>query len=206
MVEYKQGNLSAEKLQVLKLNMTRGGALIISLLEVYGIPGYELTKLEIQKLAYFLQEAGEVLKLPYQKHLYGPYADNLNQVLKHIEGHYIRGYGDGTGRAGIYVLPEGKTAAEAFLATQPEAQERLERVSKLIYAFETPYGMELLATVHWVATKHPNPAKTCEDAIDLVYEWNPRKQKLFKLEHIRKAWQRLDQQNWLAPHSTDIVK
>lgn len=190
----------AEAMQVAtqKPNMTRGRALIIQLIEVYGIPGYELTKLEIQKLAYFLQETGEILKLPYQKHLYGPYADNLNHVLKHIEGHYIRGYGDGTGRAAIYILPEGRKAAEAFLATDLEAQARLERVSKLIYGFETPYGMELLATVHWVATKHPNPAKDSEEAIALVYEWSDRKHQLFKPEHIRKAWQRLSQQNWLT--------
>ncbi|MEH2468439.1 hypothetical protein [Nostoc sp.] len=178
-------------------NMTRGRAIIIRLLEVYGIPGYELTKLEIQKLAYFLQETGEVLKLPYQKHLYGPYADNLNHVLKNIEGHYICGYGDGTGRAGIYVLSEGREAAEALLEAEPEAQERLERVSKLIYGFETPYGMELLATIHWVATKYPNPAKDNEEAIALVHKWSDRKRKLFKPEHIRKAWQRLGEQNWL---------
>lgn len=56
---------------------TRARALFIRLLELYGIPGYELTKLEIQKLAYFLQEAGEPLKLPYVKHKYGLYAHNL---------------------------------------------------------------------------------------------------------------------------------
>ncbi|MHC5611684.1 MAG: hypothetical protein ACYTXA_11855 [Nostoc sp.] len=72
--------------------------------------------------------------------------------------------------------------------------------------FETPYGMELLATVHWVATKHPNPAKDSEEASALVHKWsdacgNPfgvRKRKLFKPEHIRKAWQRLGEQNWLV--------
>ena len=202
------GAPAAEKMLVAskKPNMTRGRALIIHLLEAYGIPGYELTKLEIQKLAYFLQEAGELLKLPYQKHLYGPYADNLNQVLKHIEGHYILGYGDGTGRASIYVLSEGREAAKTFLETETEAQEHLERVSKLIYGFETPYGMELLATVHWVATKHPNPAKDSEEAIALVHKWSDRKRKLFKPEHIRKAWQRLGEQNWLTINSTNMME
>lgn len=47
--------------------MTRSRALFIKLLELYGIPGYELSKLEIQKLAYFLQEAGEPLKNLPQK-------------------------------------------------------------------------------------------------------------------------------------------
>ncbi len=193
---------AAEKMPVAtkKPNMTRGRALVIQLLEIYGIPGYELTKLEIQKLAYFLQEAGEELKLHYVAHNYGPYAHNLNHVLNRIEGHFIRGYGDGTSRAEsaeIYVLEEGRKAAQKFLETQPEARQNLERVSNLIYGFETPYGVEMLATVHWVATKYDNPAQDSEQAISLVHEWNERKLHLFQPQHIRKAWQRLQEQNWL---------
>lgn len=196
------GAPAAEKMPIAteKPEMTRARALFIHLLELYGLPGYELTKLEVQKLPYFLQEAGEPLKLRYVNHRYGPYADNLNHVLKRLEGHYIYGYGDGTSKADsaeIYVLPEGRKAAQAFLETEPDAQKRLERVSNLIYGFETPYGMELLATVHWVASKESNPAQNSEQAIALVHEWSDRKRKLFKPEHIRKAWQRLYEQNWL---------
>jgi len=193
----------AEKMQIAthKPKMTRSRALVIHLLEAYGIPGYELTKLEIQKLAYFLQEAGEILNLPYKKHIYGPYANNLNNVLEKIEGHFIRGYGDGTGRASIYVLPEGREMAGTFLAAEPQAQERLEQVCKLIYGFETPYGLELLATVHWVATEYSDPAKNCEEAIALVHEWSDRKRRIFKPEHICKAWQRLEEQKWLTQNS-----
>jgi hypothetical protein len=179
-----------------KPNMTRARALFVRLLEAYGIPGYELSKLEIQKLAYFLQEAGEPLKLAYEKHLYGPYANNLNHVLKHIEGHYIRGYGDGSGTVNIYVLPEGREAAQAFLEKEPSAQERLETVSNLIAGFETPYGLELLATVHWVAKENPEAAENSEQAIAQVHQWSDRKRQLFKPEHIRKAWQRLHDRGW----------
>ncbi|MFL9450868.1 MULTISPECIES: hypothetical protein [Nostocales] len=57
--------------------------------------------------------------------------------------------------------------------------------------------MELLATVHWVATKERQPAQDSEQAIQLVHIWSERKRTIFKAEHIRKAWQRLQQQNWL---------
>jgi O-acetyl-ADP-ribose deacetylase (regulator of RNase III) len=179
-------------------NMTRARAILIKLLEAYSIPGYELSKLEIQKLAYFLQKAGEPLKLQYIKHTFGPYAANLNHVLKHIEGHFIRGYGDGTGKGKIYVLPTGSETAKAFLDNELNAQEYLERVSNLIYGFETPYGMELLATVHWVVIENPEVAEDVEKVISLVHEWSDRKRNLFKPEHIRKAWQRLHEQNWFG--------
>ncbi|MEW6499826.1 MAG: macro domain-containing protein, partial [Cyanobacteriota bacterium] len=181
-----------------KPRMTRARALLISLLELYGIPGYRLSLLEIQKLAYFLQVDGEPLQLRYVKYKYGPYADNLHHALQRLEGHYIRGYGDRKQQAQIYLLPGAKEAANALLANAPEAGERLERVRRLIEGFETPYGMELLATEHWVAQEDPRAATHPEHAVTGVHEWSERKRQLFKPAHIRKAWQRLHEQNWLA--------
>ncbi|NES05639.1 MAG: macro domain-containing protein [Okeania sp. SIO2F4] len=195
------GTLIADQIKVgtKKPNMTLARALFIHLLELYAIPGYRLTKLEIQKLAYFLQEAEQPLKLRYQKHHYGPYADNLNHVLQALDGHFIRGYGDRSQESQMYVLPEGRNAAHNYLEKHPEANERLERVSNLITGFETPYGMEMLATIHWVVTKEdPQAAEDSEKAIALVQEWNERKRKLFKPSHLKKAWQRLKQQNWFV--------
>ena len=60
----------------------------------------------------------------------------------------------------------------------------------------------MLATVHWVATKDKNPAQDGKQAILKVHEWNERKRNLFKPQHIRKAWQRLEEQNWLPFSST----
>lgn len=195
------GAPEVDKMQVAtsQPKMTRSRSLLIRLLEVYGIPGYRLTLLEVQKLAYFLQVSGEPLKLRYVKHKYNPYADNLNHALQRIEGHYIRGYGDRSSDAQIYVLPEGREAAQTFLEKEPDANKRLERVSSLITGFETPYGMEMLATVHWVTQEDPKVAKDSEQAIALVHGWSERKRKLFKPEDMRKAWQRLHEQNWLAP-------
>ena len=75
-------------------NMTLARALFIKLMQQYMGLAYRLTLLEVQKLAYFLQEAGEPLKLKYEAGPYGPYAENLNKVLQAIEGHFTRGYGD----------------------------------------------------------------------------------------------------------------
>jgi hypothetical protein len=70
--------------------MTLTRATLIKILGVYGGQGYALTKLEIQKLAYFLQHAGVSLRLNFVKEQYGPYAENLNHALQHMEGHFIR--------------------------------------------------------------------------------------------------------------------
>lgn len=199
-----QGAPQAEQMPVATTpaSMTRARALLISLMEQYRIPDYRLTLLEIQKLAYFLQAAGEPLRLQYVKWIYGPYAENLNHVLQRLEGHYIRGYGDRSRQAGISLTPGAVDVARAMLADVPDALARLERVGDLIRGFETPYGMELLATVHWVAQEDPQSTEDVGKMIAGVYRWNARKRALLKAEHIQKAWERLREQGWLERHST----
>ncbi|MGE0684424.1 MAG: macro domain-containing protein [Candidatus Binatia bacterium] len=185
-------------------NMTRARALLIHLMDRYRIPNYRLTLLEIQKLAYFLQVAGEPLRLQYVKGQYGPYAENLNHVLQRLEGHFLRGYGDRSRQAEISLLSGATTVASGVLANAPDARARLDRVSRLIQGFETPYGMELLTTIHWVAQEEPRAAEDIAKMIAGVYEWNARKRELLKREHIQKVWERLREQGWLG-HSSNFA-
>jgi hypothetical protein len=132
-------------------------------------------------------------------HLYGPYAHNLNKVLETLEGHFIRGYGDqAKPDAEIELLPGAVEAAARFLAQDADAAERLERVASVIEGFETPYGMELLASVHWAAVHAEPPAGNADQAVAAIQEWNDRKRAMFKADHVRMAWARLHELGWLA--------
>src|SRR5215208_2801766 len=77
-------------------DMTVGRAGLVGLMRRYlaAVMDPAVTLLEIHKLMYFLQEAGEPLQLRFKKLHYGPYAENLRHVLSYIEGHFIQGYGD----------------------------------------------------------------------------------------------------------------
>ncbi|MGL5823823.1 MAG: type II toxin-antitoxin system antitoxin DNA ADP-ribosyl glycohydrolase DarG, partial [Nocardioides sp.] len=69
--------------------MTTGRAGLIALMSGYATHALAMPSLvEAQKLMYFLQAAGEPLRLHFVKHHYGPYADNLRHVLRVVEGHY----------------------------------------------------------------------------------------------------------------------
>lgn len=179
--------------------MTRARALFLLAMERYAVLAYETTQLEIQKLAYFLQEAGEPLRLKYVAQLYGPYAENLNKVLEDMEGHLISGFDDSRSPERTIDLREGAAAeAAAFLKDDADAHARMESLGRLIEGFETPYGMELLASVHWVATHHEPPAQTADEAVAAVQQWNRRKAKGFIPEHIRTAWKQLASQGWIS--------
>lgn len=84
-----------------------------------------------------------------------------------------------------------------MLAGDVAAAERLRRVAELIEGFETPHGMELLATVHWVAREDPEVARDVATAIRRVHEWSGRKRQAFREQHVEKAWRRLQSKGWL---------
>jgi O-acetyl-ADP-ribose deacetylase (regulator of RNase III) len=180
-------------------SMTVGRAALIGLMRRYlsAVMDPTITLLEVHKLMYFMQEAGEPLRLSFQKAPYGPYAENLRHVLSLIEGHFISGYGDAEDQPSkaLELMPNAFKQSEIFLAEHEKTRQRFDCVAELIKGFETSFGMELLSTVHWVATYEK--AITLEGAMTKVYAWSTRKS-MFEPHHIQLAWKRLHELGWLA--------
>lgn len=178
--------------------MTAGRAALVELMRRYlcGLLDPFVTLLEVHKLMYFMQEAGENLNLKYVKHHYGPYAENLRHVLNVVEGHLITGYADGGDAPDkpLTLVPGAAKDAQTFLDQHGDSRARLERVAKLVEGFESPHGLELLSTVHWVITREG--ATQHEYVQRHVYGWNVRKQQ-FTPRQIAIAEERLKLQGWL---------
>jgi O-acetyl-ADP-ribose deacetylase (regulator of RNase III) len=186
-----------------RAKMTVGQATLVALMHRYlkGMLDPVVSLLEVHKLMYFLKVVGEPLKrLKFTRGVYGPYAPVLRHSLIQMENHLTRGFGEGKDDPStpIELLPGAVEATNAFLDTKDETNERLNRVAQLIEGYEDPYGMELLSSVHWVMAHEPAARDNAEAAIAAVQKWSPRKRKLLKPEHLRKAWKRLKEQNWEA--------
>lgn len=179
--------------------MTPARAALVVLMHEYlgGLLDPFVTLLELHKLMYFMQEAGQPLRLNYAKALYGPYAQNLRHVLNEVEGHFVSGYADGgdAPHKQIELVPGAIQDARTFLRDDHETKERFERVAKLVSGFETPFGLELLATVHWV-TVHEG-ARSADEAVRRVYSWNERKRE-FSPRQIGIAFNVLQSEGWLV--------
>lgn len=177
--------------------MTAGRAALVELMRRYldGLLDPFVTLLEVHKLMYFLQEAGEPLQLRFKQALYGPYAENLSHVLKAIEGHLVSGYSDGGDAPDkpMKLVPGAAEEASAFLAAHEGARERFARVTELVEGFESPLGLELLSTVHWVTHRVPSAPK--EEIVQQVYAWGARK-KQFTPRQIGVAADVLRRKGW----------
>jgi hypothetical protein len=176
--------------------MTKSRAALIAVLDAYRIdPAVRMTLLVCQKLAYLLQTKGEPLRLDFVKGHYGPYSEAINHVLERMDGHFLRGYGDRTAEADIQVDTDAAHEAVRFLDDAPETRSRIADVQTLIDGFESPWGLELLTTVHWAA--HQGGATTADDAAAFVAQWNARKQMVFDSRHVEAAWHQLAAYDWL---------
>ena len=117
-------------------------------------------------------------------------------MLAAIEGSLISGYGIGGDdpEKPLELVPGAADAARTFLQNHPASLGRFERVAQLVEGFESSFGMELIATVHWVmAREHARG----EGVVAAVHGWNPRKS-MFWEDQIHMAAKRILLEGWLA--------
>jgi O-acetyl-ADP-ribose deacetylase (regulator of RNase III) len=189
--------------------LTPARALLTELVRRYWVLGIECTMLEVQKLAYFLERQINIrglsnpLNLAFGADRFGPFSPKLRHLLDALDGSYLHcnkrladagpmdviGYDDAKmEKVGLYIRTEAKPYQQALDAT-----------GDLIEGFESPLGMELLATVDWLLHQmHVEP--TVDSIRASLTEWPggkgaaARKLKLFNDRMIGLALSRLEQQ------------
>ncbi len=152
----------AKKRGVEKLTPAR--ALISELVRRYGLLGIECTIVETQKLAWCLTRAlgrlalPDVLKLEFKANRYGPYSHNLTHLLDGLDGSYLhcdKRLTDASPFDAIWFDDAKRDKVDFYLksAEAREFQPALEATDALIDGFQSPIGMEALATVDWLVSR-----------------------------------------------------
>jgi len=186
--------------------LTPARALIAELVRRYWVLGMECSLLEIQKLAWLLERAivaeglDNPLDLRFKANSYGPYADRLRHLLNDLDGSYLKSEKriKDCGPLDVIWFNDAKRDTVA-LYLKTEARDylpALEKTAALIDGFESPYGMELLASVDWLLAESqatPDP----ESIMEGVRHWPggersaQRKLKLFDRARVELALDRL---------------
>lgn len=173
-----------------QISLTPARAMLLTALKDYQILGYSINLLVIQKIAYFLQRFGEPLNLDYEKGHYGPYSHKLQHLIKYLNGHYLNFKHEETKPSTLVYLnnfAEVEKYNQEYL--NADQNKRLKDVQNLIEGFESPYGLELLATVDFIY-KQENVKET-DEIIAQIGNWTKRKKQIMKTFHIEIAHQRL---------------
>lgn len=170
--------------------LTPARAMLLSALADYKVLDSSINLLVAQKIAYFIQRFGEPLRLNYEKGHYGPYAHNLQHLLKYLNGTFLQFAHQDIAPDTLIELKEieqvNSYREENLTALQ---KQRLEDVAQLIEGFESPFGLELLGTVDFLV-RHENIQDT-EAIIEKIGSWTNRKRKLMKPFHVKTTHNRL---------------
>ena len=193
--------------------LTPARALIAELVRRYWVLGMECSLLEIQKFAWFLEQAIETLAtdnpfdLQFEANRFGPYAKRLAHLLNDLDGSYLhceKRIADAGPLDTIWFDDSCKDAVQAYLKSAPAKPylEALEATSRIIDGYESPFGMELLATVDWLI-KRADCAPSVQGIRQGLARWPAgeasaaRKQRIFDDRAIASALERLASANAL---------
>lgn len=173
-----------------QVKLTPARAMLLTALKDYQILGYDINLLVIQKIAYFLQRFGEPLNLQYEKGYYGPYSHKLQHLIKYLNGYYLNFKHEET-KPSTLVHLNNLDKVEIYNQENltAEQQKRLQDVQNLTEGFESPYGLELLATVDFIYQQEN--IEDTDKMIAQISNWTNRKKKIMKPFHIKVAHQRL---------------
>jgi len=173
------------------LAMTKGRAILLKSLgdlEKYFDGSFD--RVSLQKIAYFIQAFGVDLKLNFSRNLHGPYSETLRKSYITLEKHgLIKGFVEGDRLS--KVTHTGYAIADEYLSQNIDNDITIvERLDHLIQGYESPYGLELLSSVHWLS--HHEKHSPVEKIIAEMEKWNENKRNLFKADAIREAYKRLE--------------
>jgi len=187
--------------------LTPARALIAEMVRCYSVLGIECSILEIQKLAWFLDRViqrnrlGNPLRLEFTADQYGPYAHRLTHLLDALDGSYLhcdKRLADASPFDTIRFVETNRDKLAEYLAGPEGAAftKTLEETDRLIDGFQSPLGMEVLATVDWLLSRE-EAQPTVAGIRQTLNDWErgeqaaQRKQKLFSDRLIEAAITRL---------------
>ncbi len=189
-VIYEPGFNNQEVKPKKQITLTPARAMLLTSLRNYQVLGYSINLLVIQKIAYFLQRFGEPLNLQYEKGHYGPYSHKLQHLARYLNGYFLN-FKYETTKPSTPVDLRNMDKVEVYNKENltSEQNNRLRDVQSLIEGFESPYGLELLATVDFI--KEKEEIEDVDKILQEIGKWTKRKKKLMKPFHIKVAHERL---------------
>ncbi|MBC6437038.1 MAG: macro domain-containing protein [Rhodobacteraceae bacterium] len=158
--------------------LTPARALVAAMVRSYCTLGIDCSILEVQKLGWFIERGARHVQVPdpaplgfgFRAHRFGPYSHKLTKLLDGLDGSYLRcakRLAD-AGPADLIWFNEARyDRLQAYLNSGAgrEFAPVLEWATTMVDGFESPLGMELLATVDWMIQR-----AGVEPAVEAVME------------------------------------
>lgn len=175
-----------------EINLTPARAMLLYALAKYEERGENPSVFAANKLAYFLQESGEPLKLQFVAYTFGPYAQAVEKVLYALNGKYLTGLEQMNAKPFEPLNLEYSkfNEVEDFVKQKltTAQKERLKSVLNIIEGFESTLSLEILSSIHFLLRQDKTLTQT--DLLERIHSWNDRKRDI-KEKYINLAFHHL---------------
>ena len=175
--------------------LTDARAMLLYALAKYEARGEIANVFAANKIAYFLQESGEPMRLDFVPYTFGPYAQAVEKVLYALNGKYLFGLEQMSAKPfePLRLNYENFGEVNDYVKKQLShiQRDRLASVFKLIEGFESTLSLEILSSIHFLLAKDKN--LTTKDLLEKIQSWNDRKKSLIKEEYVNLAVQHLQE-------------
>lgn len=180
---YEPTSAIKESLKKERVKLTPARAMMLSVLYDLVRNGEFVSEFAAEKVVYFLQRFGakDVFKLEFKPNFYGPYSGKVRHVLYYLNGSYLMGYSskDKKPFEELNLIMEAEKEVEDFLRLPENTRykEIVLKTKKFLSGFYSPFGLELLSTVDYIASQK---GITKEEEISKELEkWSERKRTKF---------------------------
>ncbi|MEP4091780.1 macro domain-containing protein [Reichenbachiella sp.] len=168
-----------------EVKLTPARAMLLYLMFKYEVRGEQSSLFVANKLAYFLQKSGEKLRLKFEAHHYGPYAVQVNHVLLHLNGKFLKGMEQNEVKPfePLELNYELFDEIDSYIkkTLKPEQFQRIRNVEKLLIGFESTFALELLASVDYLIAEG---VKEVDNILCNLSKWSKRKEQLFNEKYV----------------------
>lgn len=175
------------------VKLTTARAQLLYALFVYESFGENSSLFAANKLAYFLQRMGQNLRLNFQRNNYGPYALGVEKVLYQLNGVYLKGMEQQQVKPfePLLLNYEKWREVDDFINKnlKPEELTRIMQLVRFIAGYTSELSLEILASISFILDEQPE--LTLAEVKSEIAAWNIRKEKLFKDEYMRVAYDHL---------------
>jgi len=176
------------------VGLTPARAMLLWGLYTYEQLGERASLFAANKIAYFLQELGEPLRLQFKAERYGPYADGVRHLLYQLNGPYLQGLEQhNAGAFELLCLRESaQEEVRQYINQQltPQQRLRLRQLLELVRGFESTLSLEVLASVAYL--RKAGQASSPDDAFAAIQNWSDRKKRLITARHVQVAFAHLE--------------
>lgn len=202
-----------------KFVLTPARAMVLELIRRYLVVGMDCTQIEAQKLIYFLERSiildnlDNPFKLNFEENRYGPYDAKIKYALNNLDGSYLHIEEEQVSTNSFVYHLKLNTNQVSNIKNYLESDHieyalTLDKVAKVIKGFESPYGMELIATVDWLINKK-NVSPNIDDIKKSLHtwfaesgdkQWSERKLRVFEDDALILAIERLKGFSYAIPN------